>query len=861
MSEGLSQTIVFSITQDENGYIWVGTEDGLNRYDGYEFKILRNKPDDGNSLSGNNISRIFEDSKGNLWIGTYGNGLNILNHETGKITRYARKQYGNLAVGSKGEGFNGLLVICIYEDSKGIIWVGTHSGLNRYDPATGEFGYFQHAKDDPTSAPIGKLRSIIEDKQGNLWVASQRVGLTKFNHETEEFTYYSFDENDPDGISSDKIITMLLDRKENLWVGTYGGGLNRANLATLDPNAETIKFEHFRHDPNDPFSLSRDWIAAIHEDPQGHIWIGTHNGGLNKLDVSTGRFYRYEHNLQSRNSLADNTVYEIYEDDFGVLWFGTRQGISKYEHPADKFLAYRHNPHDETSISSNGIGSIVTGDDGSVWLATSGEGLNRLDLSTGISKRYLNEPGNPGSLHSDNIGALAKDSLGRIWIGSDETGLCHYDPKEDVFVTLANYELSCEGCLVGNRVKTMFVDADDNIWLGTMKGILRLDHGSDTLNRLSETLENDEDAHFCEHAPSSFYQTTDGVIYIGLSKAGFGRYDTVDKAFEHFKSNMEDSTSLPNEHVRCIMEAKDGALWIGSMGGGLIKYDRNNGSFRTWRMPDESRSSLEQKDGLPNDIVYGILEDDHGNLWMSTNNGISKFNPKDETFRNYDKADGLQSNEFSSYSYHRASNGLMFFGGINGFNVFHPDSILDIQTLPHMVINKFSVFNQEVIPGEGEKPRLTKPINYTDTLFLSYKDYVFSFEFAALHYVIPQKNQYAYKMEGFEEDWNYVGIRRFATYTNLDPGEYTFRVKGSNCDGIWNEEGKSIYIIISPPFWKTWWFKTLSLLAIIATVVLYIRIRETRLKHQRKILKEQVQIQTKQLRKQTEELEETNKDI
>ena len=860
INEGLSQSIVFCITQDRSGYMWFGTEDGLNRYDGYDFMILRNEQSNSNSLSGNGIVSILEDSEGLLWIGTYGDGLNVFDPKTGEFRHFYHLRDAKVDGKRSEPGFQGRMILSIYEDKEGIVWVGAGSVLNRYDRTLNEFIHYPMVAGDPYSAPRGLIRSILEDEKGNMWIGTQgSTGLCMFDRASEKFYHYGHREHNPQSLSSDDVIAMCIDKVQQLWIGTYGGGLNRVDLSTYHAGDTTLVFDHYLNDPDDPYSLSIDRIAAIHEDARGNLWIGTHNGGLNKLDRESGRFYRYMNDPLIENSLSDNTVYAICEDDFGALWFGTREGVNKFDLLSNKFLTYRQNPQDPAGLASNHIRGITVGNDGAVWLGTSGEGLERLDLSTGNFTHHISDTNNSRSLQNDNIGALVTDRNGNIWIGSDGSALCRYDPSSESFTTFSKYAIECSSCLGGNRVKTMFKDMEDNIWIGSMAGLAKLDVASDSM--IIFNVKATDGTSLTSMSVSIFCQTPDSVIWVGTSKWGLIKYDRFSNIFIRYKHDPTDSTSLPSGRIRCMIPASDGFIWIGTLGGGLIKFDPVSETFENWRKSDQAGSSIDSKEGLPNDIVYGILEDAHGNLWMSTNKGISKFNLRDESFRNYDVTDGLQSNEFSSGAFHKSPNGLMVFGGIEGINVFHPDSIVDNEIPPKIVIGKFSVFNQEVVAGSTSGARLSKPINYTDTLFLTYKDYVFSFEFAALHYGIPEKNQYAYQMVGFENDWNYVGSRRFATYTNLDPGEYRFRVKGSNHDGIWNEEGKSIYIVISPPFWQTWWFRILTVLAVVSGVIIYIKLREASLKKQRELLRERVRIKTTQLRRQKEEIEEKNRDI
>jgi len=829
INEGLSQSIVFCITQDQSGYMWFGTEDGLNRFDGYKFDIFRNQSGNPNSLSGNGIVSMHEDKSGLLWIGTYGGGLNVLDQKTGRIKRYATRKGEQRTRESKGTGFNGSFIFSIYQDTKGFIWVGTHRSLNRFDPVTNEIVYYTHNPNDPTSLSKGTIRAIIEDKHGNLWIGTQGGGLNKFDTASEEFTHYAYQEDEPEGISGNDIITMHLDREENLWIGTYSSGLNSIDLSR---DQTKPKFKHYLNDPDNPFSLSQNRISALFEDSRGNLWIGTQAGGLNKFEKGAGKFYRYSHDSKEQNSLSDNTVYAIYEDIFGVLWFGTREGINKYDPLSNKFKSYRHNPNDPFSLSSNNLRAILEDKKGLVWIGTSEKGLEMLDRNTGRFKHFTADPRNPNALQNNNIRALLEDKQGRMWIGADDQGLIQYHRETGAFTLHGEYRIECESCLGGNRVKTLFEDREGNIWIGTEGGLGVMDVKTERFTIYKCV--NEDASTISGLNISSICQTKDGTMWIGTTKAGFNRFNKESGTFERYLNDPADSLTLVDNRVRCITEGDDGELWIGTLGGGLTKFDPVSGNCVSWRAKAPAKHQKDKKDGLPNDVVYGILKDDKGNLWMSTNMGISKFNPRDESFRNYDVSDGLQSNEFTADAFYKSKNGEMYFGGISGFSVFHPDSIRDNTRPPKIALNSFKIFNEEIVASATADSKLRKPVNYTDTLFLSYKDYVFSFEFAALHFGIPGKNELAYQMVGFDRDWNYVGTRKFATYTNLDPGEYTFRVKGTNNDGIWNEEGRSIHIIISPPFWETWWFRITAILVFILGVLTLYHHRVNKIKLEEK---------------------------
>ncbi len=591
IDQGLSQNSVYAMLQDRLGFLWIGTDDGLNRYDGYRFEVLRNVPGDPNSLS--------------LWLATNGRGILFFDPET-----------------------------------------ETFLGRVGHDPLR------------PTSLSGDNVKVFLQDRSGAFWAGTSAEGLNKLLPAAKAFAHYRSDPATGGGLSDDMITAIHEDREGSLWVGTPNGGLNRVAPGQVAPGRPIRAVEHFRGDPADPTRLDRDDVRAILEDSAGTLWVGTEGGGLHRFDGAV--FTRYQPVPGDPSSLRDRDVWVLHEDSAGRLWAGTfGGGLSRYDPSIDGFRHYRHDEDDPGSLSHDVVRAIHQDAGGALWIGTGGGGLDRLAAPDseppGLFQHYRHRPGDPASLSSDEVLSIHQDSAGTLWLGT---------------------------------------------------------HGG------------------------------------GLNRLLLGPNGDPDRA-----------------SLRFYTEA----------------------------------------DGLPSNVVYGILEDDRGRLWMSTNRGLSRFDPGSETFRNYDVSDGLQSREFNSGAYFLGPRGEMFFGGINGFNAFYPERIEDNPYVPPVVLTSLKKFNREV--PLGTDPALLSSVT------LSHRESVFSFDFAALSYVAQHKNQYAYRLLGFRDQWTQLGAKRDVTFTNLDPGAYTLEVRGSNNDGVWNEDGLRLEVIVEPPYWRTWWFRALAALA------------------------------------------------
>lgn len=797
IEDGLSQSTANCILQDRKGFIWIATEDGLNKYDGYYFEIYLPDPQNKNSLSNNSIWSLYEDTLGILWVGTY-NGLNKFDLKNEKITRYMHSPDDLTSLSHK-------FVRSIHEDHNGALWIGTYGGgLNKFNRETGTFTHYKNNPDDPNSLSNNIVLSIYEDRSKILWIGTND-GLNRFDRINEKFTWYKRYPRNPTSLSDNTINTIYEDRSGILWIGT-GNGLNR-----FDPSTE--RFTHYKNTPNNSNSLSHNDIRSIYEDPSGFLWVGTDNG-LNTFDRINGKFSRIKNNPNDPNSISNNSIRSVYEDRSGVLWIGTWGGaLNKFEREKKKFMHYKKIPNTINCLNDNMVCAIYEDQNGILWLGNWGGGLNKYDRRNNKFTFYKHNPKDPNSLSNNRIRAIYEDQFGMLWIGTWGGGLNSFDREKEVF-TCFQYNPDDTSSLSNNNIRSILEDRYGLLWIGTDGG------GLNTFDRKSKKFiryQYDPNDHHSISSNRVFIIIEDrfGELWIATFGGGLNRYDRENNRFIHYKNDPDNPNSLVHDYIiTTYNEDNSGILWIGTDGKGLCKFDREKGIYTLYA----------KKHGLPNNVLYGILEDNKGNLWISHNMGLSRFNPEKEVFKNFDVKDGLQSNEFNGNScFNNKGTGEMFFGGVNGFNAFFPDSIKDNLKVPPIVITNFQIFNKPVPIGERINDRLIleKSINKTEEIELSYTDNVFSFEFAALHYVAPDKNQYAYRMEGFEKNWNYVGSsRRYATYTNLKHGTYRFKVKGSNSDGIWNEKGVSLKITITPPFWRTWWFYTLCVIAFIFSIVM-----------------------------------------
>ncbi len=807
VEQGLSQASVRTILQDRRGFLWIATQDGLNRYDGYRFKVYKQDADDPGSLRGNTVYALLEDRAGVLWAGTWGGGLNRYHRATDTFTALRHDPGDPTSLGHD-------IVRALHEDRAGTLWVGTDGGgLNRFDPdppadASGSFTRYLHQPDNPASLGSNSVRAIYEDRAGTLWVGTREGGLSRLRADGT-FTTYRHDPADPASLGGDTAYAVTEDRAGNFWVGTFGGGLSRFDRANES-------FTTYRHDPAEPASLGSDLVYSVHAAADAVLWVGTRGGGLSRLDVETGEFHHFRHDPRNPRSLASDLVTSIYEDPTGTLWLGTAGGgVAKLDFQAQKFAHYRHYPDDAASLGNDSVLALLEDRSGVLWVGTWGGGLDRFDRRTGVFTHFRHQPDRPEGLGSDAVYALCEDRAGALWVGTEDGGLQRFEGEE----TFVSYRHDAEDprSLSEDSVASLHLGRDGTLWVGTWDhGLNRYDRPTDSFTRYVH--DPADPTSLSGHRVYAIHEDRQGTLWVSAEAHGLNALDRGTGTFTHYLHDEDDPTSLSNNDVMVIYEDRSGTLWVGTYGAGLNRLDRASGSFQRY----------DERQGLPNNVVYGILEDDLGRLWLSTNKGLSRFDPRSESFRNYDVHDGLQSQEFNSGAYHQSPRGVFYFGGNAGFNAFVPERVTDNPYVPPVVLTSFKKLNEEVL--------LDTAITEIEAITLEPEDDVISFGFAALSYTAPLKNRYATMLEGFNDDWIELGTKRDITFTSLDPGSYVFRVKGSNNDGVWNEEGVALELTVLPPWWATWWFRTLSVLGLALAVAAVYQIRTRSVRARNRLL-------------------------
>jgi len=794
VQDGLSQSWVKSMCQDRYGFMWFGTNEGLNKYDGYTFTVYKNTPEDKNSISNNAIESIYEDKSGNLWIGTE-NGLNLYDRKNDRFiynTHFSRKRIADFLE---------------LEDGR-IFMASLNSGLYLYNPKNDSIISFFTDVNDLSTLSHQELTNIVIDNNGNIWIGSSD-GLDLLDTLNYKFIHFRNKTNDKTTIDHNNVQSLYLDSKNRLWVGTEVG-LSLLKFNKDEPEKST--FINYKHNRNNEASINNGTVLALKEDKKGCLWIGIENGGLDILDLNNFKedkcvFHHYVNNPDDNTSLSYNSIYSLYEDRNGSMWVGSHgDGVNMYNKLTKKFKHYKQEQNNPNSLSDNFVNALLDEND-YLWIGTD-YGLNLFDKKNKTFKRFFHNPNDNKSIGSNSVWAIKRDSRGNLWIGTWAGGLNFFNRKTNTFTHFRN-DPNDSTSIGSNNVFAILEDRDGDLWIGTMGGGLNLfDYKNKTFKRYINI--DDDIKTITDDWVRTLFETSYGEIWLSSSMTA-ELFDKKSERFIHFSHDRDNLKSISYDGANMFFEDSKKNLWIGTVGG-LNVFNREDSTF----------SHYNQEHGLPNNQINGILEDDHGNLWISTNKGISKFvnginRPKNPIFKNYDVGDGLQGDEFRQRSFCKDKDGRMYFGGKNGFNVFYPDSLTENSYIPPVTITKFLLFNKSVKIGTKNSP-LKKHINLTKEVVLSYKHTTISFEYSALNFIVPEKNQYTIMLEGFDKEWNYVENKREVTYTNLNPGTYILRIRGSNNDGIWNEEEASLKIIITPPFWKTTWFRLIMILFIILAV-------------------------------------------
>ncbi len=828
--DGLSNNTVHCVFQDSRGFLWFGTDDGLNMFDGYGFTTFYNNINDSGSIAGNAIFKVKEDSRGQLWIAT-NNGIDIYNRDLMYFEHIPFIQDNNTLL------YQDYVRDIVEEDNRDIIVI-TGSDIFIYDTANSGFVRYLDNIEEYSDFQKEGLRAYLKDKNNRIWIGSNAFGL------------FAYDLNNKKIVASpvsgglfkitDKVFTIIENVNGDIWLGTDNG----VYVIKSDLSGMNV----FRTG-SDNKSISSNNIISMFIDRKERIWIGTDGGGLNLYDDKNNSFTCCKADEYNNFSLNNNSVRSICEDRQGILWLGTYQGGINYTllHISKQIMHYKNEPGNPNSLIYDAVSAIYEDRKGNIWIGTDGGGLDYFNSETKVYRHYVYKQGVKNSINGNSILTVAEDKSGNIYIGGYLNGINIIDPKTGR-ITGYKHNPADTNSLGDNDVRDICIDKNNKIWIATNGGGLdRFDPESKTFTHHKQGGANSIVSNWC----LKIFEDSYGYLWIGT----YDGLSIFDPRGNHFRNLVKTNNpgSLSNDWIYCFAEDSLSNIWIGTVKG-LNYYDRNSGGFTLFT----------KADGLPNDVINGILIDGRKNLWLSTNKGISRFDPVSGNIKNYDISDGLQGAQFIHGSYFMNKQGKMYFGGLNGYNCFYPDSIKDNIYEPAVYITNLLI-NFKEVPVNKEGSPLSRSVTETSKVKFTYKQSVITFRYTALNYINSEKNQYAYQLEGFDKDWNFVGTRREVTFTNLDPGPYIFRVKASNNDGVWNKEGTSISIIILPPWWKTLVFRMFAILFILALVTVIYLYRVKELKKQKIYLEKLVRERTKEIEeknailiRQTDELNETN---
>ena len=803
---GLTSNSINAIIKDKNGFMWFGTEDGLNRFDGQNFTEYRHKENDSTSIGSGPITAMTQDKAGNIWLAT-NLTLSVYNLNLNSFINY---DFSNLG-----------WIICLYADHAGKIWVGTYSGLFVFDPVSKKTKEFKADPSNPSKLNSNMVRSLFEDSHNNMWVGTND-GLHVYDRKSERFTRFLHNPNNPASISWNNIKSITADKYGKLWIGTEEGGIN-----VMDIKKGT--FRSYKHDSNNPNSLSNNHIIKIVFDKDGQLWVGTEIG-IDIFNPQTEKAISVKSSLVEQDgftpSASGRSIRDIYIDDNGVYWISVHQGgVNKYDTNLTFFNYKKFNPFDPNGLTGSSIMSFSESPSGDIFIGTEGAGLNVFNRKTGLIRRYdlKDKKANTASI-------IALESVGNtLWVGTYQVGLYSINMTTGA---LRHFHLPKNTTDAANvPINCIKADKNGKIWLGTNgNGVYLYDPQRDVMESSDKVFQLASAQKFPLNGfITTIEQDKMGNIWIGSNGSGIAVYYPTQKRFQVLNHG---TNGLPMDKVQSIYCDRSGKIWVGAWGGGLCLYKPQTKTFERF---DESNS-------LSNDVVYKILEDEKGKIWISTNKGISSFDPEKKVFRNFTHYNGVQQSNFNILSGLKTSDGQLFFGGLAGFNYFNPATIFHKKNVPTLVITSLKINNKQINPGENAE--ITEHISTAKEMVLSYKQN-FSLDFIALNYTAPHENRYSYKLEGFDKDWNQVGTTNTAVYTNLDPGKYIFRLKAYSEDGSWQTPEKVIDIIVKPPFWRTYYAYFFYLMTLVISLWLIRRRGIQKLKNQ--FAREQERLEVKHM--------------
>ncbi|MBB6461731.1 two-component regulator propeller domain-containing protein [Flammeovirga kamogawensis] len=842
-SAGLSNKIAKDIFRDTKGFLWIATQNGLNRYDGYEMKVFKNAETDTSTLSSNDINVIFEDSRQHLWVGT--------------ITNIHK-------IGRDGESFDRLLkrspfednnfefeITSIIEDQDKNIWVGTSgAGLYVFDLDGNQIKhYFKEQQRE--SFNFVHITALFEDQNSNIWIGHKDLSYTIFNPRKHSFKHNKI------SLASTRFrnntgsyITNFVETADK---GVIASTLNSGILAF---ESKTNKINYLRGINK---GLHHPTVKDMAVDEEKNLWLGT-SDGLHFIPKYKNKVQKvYKSNDLNTSSLSDNAVLSLYYDQQNILWCGVwGRGIDYAEPTFKKFETFKREPMKANSLNNDMVQTIMEDHEENLWFGTSGGGVTHYNVTNDVYEHFTPQKGNKEKLQSWSVFSVFEDSDHDIWVGSYLGGLSLLDRETKKFKTFKNIP-NDPTSLPNDDVRAIFEDANNQLWIATNGG------GIAKFDKYSETFEvyKREEAKGQETLASNWtlniMEDSRGWLWIGTYGGVSIYYPDSDK-FISFNHNDKEQNSLAHNWVYSIIEDRNNTIWIGTAGG-LNKIDAKYLDKEIESYKKDFMTKHTEENGLINNAINGIIEDEEGYLWISSNMGLSKFNKEKNTFIHYSKDDGLQGNEFIPMAYCKTAEGKLIFGGRNGANAFFTSDININPFKPNVFLTNFSLFNKEIFPSSEENSVLVQSIIDTESITLLHDQNVLTFDFVALNMISSDNNKYAYKMEGFDKEWNHVNNKREAVYTNLDPGDYIFMVKGTNNDGIWNEEGRNLLITILPPYWQTWWFRLFVFIILLIATISGYKWRVRAYKEAQRVLEETVQERTIELADKNNDLLTINEEV
>lgn len=812
IEETLSETVVNCMLQDSTGFLWLGTQVGLYKYNGYNLKPHIFRSTHATKFASNFITAICEDNAKNIWVGTFGGGLFKVNPQTGVYTNFSKRPHIT-------DGLSDNMIRAICKDDSGKLWIGTqNNGIDCLDPMSGHFIHDAKTNDNAGRLSANTITSIRKDKTGGLWIGTVGGGLNKLEPGAGKLLRFNERIKASGMMRDDNISTLYIDRANVLWIVTEDGKLSSFDIVSG-------KSMH------DRFPELKDLkISAICEDCSGTLWVGTYGNGLRMLDKASRKFIAHGCDFSQNTSSCNYRVRSLYADTSGNLWIGTEgSGLAKMNTNLN-FISYKSNMNSGMNFSDDVILSIYKDKSGIVWTGTANGGVNRFDRENNRITYYKNNPKDSGSISSNAISSIYEDNRGIFWFGAIDGILNRFEPATGKFIHYKIKNVENSSSTRDNGIMRIHEGKDGMLWIcAAHGGLVKFDRSKGQYTQFTHGPQNPYS--ISSNHVLSIAEDSSGIFWIGTSGGGLNKLDSSTNQFTHYRINNPDSNAQTLKYnVNAIVNDND-ILWLAT-DRGLFKFVKNSGKSIFVR----------DRRQIANTFVYGLLKDGKNNLWLSTANGLIKYNIRADVFKKYGFHEGLQRNQYNGGAYYKSRDAEMFFGGTNGFSCFYADKIKDNTHKPPVVITGFKIFDAPTaLSGNGK-------------VSMTYRDNFISFEFAALDFANQAKNQYAYKLEGFDQDWHYCGTRNYANYTNLDDGEYTLRIKAANNDGYWNERGTRIKFVITPPFWKTSWF-LLGAIIFASTAIILLFQHRTRSMHLKSLeLERQVIERTKELNRANEQL-------